>query len=69
MQALVTSAERNISCVDEKCAHLEDTLNTVMKSVLENCTELEMVVHETLQEMVSTQSRVGIMPVKGGATS
>lgn len=67
MQALVTTSEKNIASVDEKCGHLEETLNTVMKGVLENCTELEMAVHETLAEMVQTQSRVGIMPVKGGA--
>jgi len=67
MQALVTSSEANIASVDEKCGHLEDTLNGVMKGVLENCTELERMVHETLQEMLATQSRVGLMPVKGGA--
>ncbi len=69
MQALVTTSEANIAAVDEKCGHLEETLNVVMKGVLENCTELEMAVHETLAEMVATQSRVGIMPVKGGAST
>ena len=40
-----------------------------MKGVMENAGDLERIIHETLQEMVKTQQRVGLMPVKGGAAT